>query len=152
MVRWGFSLPPSSASPSRSPPGIFQENAPSLLLSTKAVPGIQLPPCPQLGSLTMASFKATSASVKRDTSPATEKLQCIKPAIRRKRRRRMHRGEGTKEESILSQSHRNGKPRRPGGPASWRGAGHWARLSQAITEQVSLSRGHPGTARLYSLS
>lgn len=58
-------------------------------------------PQPQLPSLTMASFTATSALVKRDTAPATEKLQFTKSGIRRKRRR-MHKGEGKKKKNCFT--------------------------------------------------
>lgn len=92
------------------------------------------------------SFKATSASVKRDTTPATEKLQLIKPAIRRKRRRRRrtHRGEGTKRKKyfILKPPQQHSKK----APCPSAGAGQSGLspgLCRPLRGRYCLKRGYP---------
>lgn len=136
VVRRSLSLPKSQSWPalSRHLPG---EQKCSLHKGSPGRHRVQLPSRLQLSSLTTASFKATSALVKHDTSPATEKLQFIKPGIRRKRRRRMHGGEEQRRKSTLSQSHPNKKPRRTCAPANWQGTPGTEPISaRAVRTQV----------------
>lgn len=144
MVRMGFSLPetPSWLALSRHLSG---EQKCSLHKGRPRRHRIQLPSSLQLPSLTMASFKATSALVKRNTAPATEKLQFIKPGIRRKRRRR-----GNKQEKIFypkatTTAHQEG----PVPQYTGRGVRAEPGPVQAITGQVLLEKRVPGCALLY---
>lgn len=141
MVRMGFSLPeiPSRLALSRH---LWGEQKCSLHKGRPRRHRIQLPSSLQLPSLTMASFKATSALVKRDTAFATEKLQFIKPAIRRKRRRRMHRGDGTKKKMyfiLKTPQHHTKKD-----PCPRAGAGESGlSLCRILQGRYCLKRGYP---------
>ena len=78
--------------------------------------------------------------LKRDTSPATEKLQFIKPGIRRKRRRRRRRMHGgTKEEKYFIPKPPQQKAKKDPCPSELAGEQGAEPVSmQAITEQVLL--------------
>lgn len=96
----------------------------------------------------MASFKASSALVKRDTSSATEKLPFIKPGIRRKRRR-MHRGEGTKEKNYFIPKPLQQKAKRDPCPVKLAGElGAEPNPTQTVTKQVLLYRRCTGSTLL----
>lgn len=99
MVRMGFSL--TESHPGRPSPGIFQENKSAPC--TKAVPGgtaFSRPPAPAPLAHN-GPFQGNLSLGEARYCPSYEKLQFIKPGIRRKRRRRMHRGEGTKKKKYF---------------------------------------------------
>lgn len=120
MIRRDFSLPPEPV-PAGLLPSSFRRTKVLLHKGGPSQHPNQLPSRLQPGRLTMASFRATSASVKHDTSPATEKLQFIKPGIRRKSRRRLHRGEGTKEEKCFIPKPRPQEAKKDPHPSEWAG-------------------------------
>lgn len=130
----GLFFPPFRADLVWPSPGIFQENksAPPTKATRPKRRGTQLPSALQARPLTKASFKAPSAWVKHDTSPATRQSQFIRPAIKMKRR--MHGGEGTKDEKYFIPKPPQKKRGTPGPVNSW---GSTKPVStQAITGQV----------------
>lgn len=143
MVRMGFSLPetPSWLALSRHLSG---EQKCSLHKGRPKRHRIQLPSSLQLPLLTMASFKATSTLVKRNTAPATEKLQFIKPGIRRKRRRRMQRGERTKKKKYFTLKPPQQHTKKDPCPSAWAGeSGLSPGLCRLLRGRYCLKRGYP---------